>query len=228
VVAGLSLEARGLLRRLEPAARRTLTVRVVGPRAAILDRLEVDRTSPEPTALLVTGLAGACGPDLRTGDIVVGDPVAVPGAELDEDRGDPGLRRRAVRALESARLRYRVGRLLTVDEVATTPAAKEKWSRAQGALALDMESAHVLAWARHAGLPAVAVRTIVDGLEDEVPHHLLRAVGPDGRMRAWAAAGFLWRPALIPAAWRLGRRSHRALGSLARFIRAFVADPGEP
>jgi len=201
---------------------------VVGPCAAILDRLEVDRTSPKPAAVLVTGLAGACSPDLRTGDIVVGDPVAVPGAELDEDSGDPGLRRRAVRAIESARLRYQVGRLLTVDEVVTTPAAKAKWSRAQGALAVDMESAHVLAWARRAGLPAVAVRAIMDGLEDEVPHDLLRAVGPDGRMRAWAAAGFLGRPALLPAAWRLGRRSHRALGSLARFIRAFVAESGEP
>jgi len=201
---------------------------VVGPCAAILDRLEVDRTSPKPAAVLVTGFAGACRPDLRTGDIVVGDPVAVPGAELDEDSGDPGLRRRAVRAIESARLRYQVGRLLTVDEVVTTPAAKAKWSRAQGALAVDMESAHVLAWARRAGLRAVAVRAITDGLEDEVPHDLLRAVGPDGRMRAWAAAGFLGRPALLPAAWRLGRRSHRALGSLARFIRAFVAESGEP
>ena len=199
-----------------------------GPRAAVLHRLEADRILPKPQALLVTGLAGACGPDLRTGDVIVGHPVAAPSAALDDDSGDPALRRRAVRALESARLRYQVGRLLTVDEVATTPAAKAKWSQARGALAVDMESAHVLAWARRAGLPAVAVRAIMDGLEDEVPHDLLRAVGPDGRMRAWAAAGFLGRPALLPAAWRLGRRSHRALGSLARFIRAFVAESGEP
>src|SRR5262245_50730284 len=60
VVAGLALEARGLLRRLPPATRRVLTVRTVGLRAATLDRLDVARP-PAPQALLVTGLAGGCG-----------------------------------------------------------------------------------------------------------------------------------------------------------------------
>ena len=48
VVAGLALEARGLLRRLPPATRRALTVRIVGPRATLLDRLDIR-----------SGLAGA-------------------------------------------------------------------------------------------------------------------------------------------------------------------------
>jgi nucleoside phosphorylase len=227
-VAGLALEARGLLRGLGPAARRELTVRVVGPRAAVLDRLDVARIVPVPTALLVAGLSGACVPDLRTGDVLVGDPVAIPGAAREDDGGDPWLRRRAIRALDAAGLRYRVGRLLTVDEVVTTPAAKAAWSRTEGALAVDMESAHVLAWARRAGLPAVTVRAITDGLEDEVPRELLDAVGADGRMRPWGAARLLGRPSLLTAAWRLGRRSQRALGSLARFLRAFVDVPSEP
>jgi len=217
-----------LLRRLPSATRRALTVRTVGPRAASLDRLDLTQTSRRPAALLVTGLAGGCGPDLRPGDVVVGDPVATPGAELDGDGGDPGLRGRAVRALDAARLRYQVGRLLTVDELVTSPAAKAQWWRTQGVLAVDMESAHVLAWARRAGLPALAVRAVADGPEDDVPRELLGAVGADGRMRAWAVAGLLGRPRLVGAAWRLGRRSRRALGSLARFVRAFVDLPGEP
>ncbi len=227
-MAGLALEARGLLRGLAPAVRRGLTVRVVGPRAAILDRLDMARLSPAPRALLVTGLSGACEPGLRTGDVVVGDPVSTPGAPRDGDRGDPGLRRRAERALDAAGLRYRTGRLLTVDEVVTTPAAKTAWWSDEGALAVDMESAHVLAWARRAGLPAVTVRAIADSAEDEVPRDLLGAVGADGRMRPWVAAGLLARPTLLAAAWRLGQRSQRALGSLARFLRAFVDDPSEP
>jgi adenosylhomocysteine nucleosidase len=200
----------------------------VGPRAASLDRLDVTRISPAPTALLVTGFAGACAPDLRTGDVVVGDPVALPDGTSDGDSGDPALRRRAIRALDAAGLRYRVGRLVTVDEVVTTPAAKATWWQAQGAMAVDMESAHVLAWARRAGLPAVTVRAIVDGLEDEVPRNLLDMVGMDGRMRLGAAAGLLGRPTLLAAAWRLGRRSRRALESLARFLRPFVDSSSEP
>jgi adenosylhomocysteine nucleosidase len=216
-----------LLRRLPPATREALNVRIVGPGAASLDRLDRAHASRKPTALLVTGLAGGCGPDLRPGDVVVGDPVATPGAELDGNGGDPGLRGQAVRALDVARLRYRVGRLLTVDELVTSPAAKAQWWRTQGVLAVDMESAHVLAWARRAGLPALAVRAVADGPEDEVPRELLGAVGADGRMRAWAVASFLGRPRLIGAAWHLGRRSRWALGSLARFVRAFVDISGE-
>jgi nucleoside phosphorylase len=200
----------------------------VGPRAASLDRLDVGHASRQPVALLVMGLAGGCGPDLRPGDVVVGDLVATPAAEFHGDGGDPGLRGRAVRALDAARLRYRVGRLLTVDEVVTSPAAKAQWWRTRGVLAVDMESAHVLAWARRAGLPALAVRAVADGPEDDVPRELLGALGADGRVRAWAVASLLGRPALVGAAWRLGRRSRRGLGSLARFVRAFVDLPGEP
>lgn len=217
-----------MLRRLSPAARRMLTVRTVGPGAAALDRLDAPATSARAAAVLVTGLAGGCLPDLRPGDIVVGDPVALPGAGLEGDGADPGLRARAVRALDAAGLRYRVGRLLTVDEVVTSPAAKVALWQARGALAVDMESAHVLAWARRAGLPALAVRAVADGPDDEAPRELLRAVGADGRMRPAAVAHFLGRPALVRAAWRLSRRSRQALGSLARFVQAFVDLPGEP
>ena len=110
----------------------------------------------------------------------------------------------------------------------TSPSAKAALWDVEGALAVDMESAHVLAWARRAGLPAVTVRAIADRFEDEVPRDLLGAVDSDGRMRPWAAARLLGRPSLLAAAWRLGRRSHRALGSLARFVRAFVDNPSEP
>ena len=78
-----------MLRRLPPTTRRALTVRIVGPRAILLDRLDIRLASPEPSAVLVTGLAGGCGPDLRPGDVLVGDPVAIPGAESCGEGGDP-------------------------------------------------------------------------------------------------------------------------------------------
>jgi hypothetical protein len=130
--------------------------------------------------------------------------------------------------LAAAGLRYRVGPLLTVDEVVTSPAEKASIWKGHGALAVDMESAHVIAWARRAGFPAMAVRAVADGPDDEVPPELLRAVGADGRMRPAAVARVLSRPALAGAAWRLGRRSRRGLESLARFVRAFVDLPDTP
>ena len=80
----------------------------------------------------------------------------------------------------------------------------------------------MLAWARRAGLPALAVRAVADGPDDDVPRELLGVVGADGRGASAAVARLLGRPALVGAAWRLGRRSHRALDSLARFVQAFV------
>jgi hypothetical protein len=226
-VAGLALEARGVLRRLPPACRRTLTVRTVGPGAGRLDRLEGAEGAGPATAVLVVGLAGGCAPGLRPGDVVLGDPVAGESARLGSARADPGLRAKAVRALDSAGLRYRVGPLLTVDAVVPTPAIKAAWWRTRGALAVDMESAHVLAWARRTGRRGLAVRAIADGPDDEVPPELLRAVGADGRLRPAAVTGLLGCPGLVGAAWRLGRRSRQGLGSLARFVLAFAAHPGE-
>jgi adenosylhomocysteine nucleosidase len=115
-----------------------------------------------------------------------------------------------------------------VDEVVTSPAAKARWWQTDEVVAVDMESAHVLAWARRVGLPALAVRAVADGPGDHVPDALVGAVGPDGRMRPGAVATVLRRPQLIGAAWALGRRSRRALGNLAQFVQAFVELPDEP
>jgi adenosylhomocysteine nucleosidase len=176
----------------------------------------------------VTGLAGGCAPGLQPGDVIVGDPVVTAGSGTAAGLADPGLRARAIRALDAGRLRYQVGPLLTVADVVTSPADKVGWWRTEGALAVDMESAHVLAWADRAGLPALAVRAVADGPGDEVPRELLAMLGTDGRVRARAVVRLLGRPALVGVAWRLAGRSRLALGSLARFVRAFVDLPGEP
>jgi adenosylhomocysteine nucleosidase len=200
----------------------------VGVGATALDSLNGVEASASPWAVLVTGLAGGCAPGLRSADVVVGDPVGALSPTLGSVEVDSRLRARAVEALVASGLRYRVGPLLTVDEVVATPAAKAMWWQTRGALAVDMESGHVLAWARRVGLPAVAVRAIADGPDDEVPRELLAMVDAGGRVRAASVAGFLARPGLVGPAWRLARQSREALGSLARFVQAFVDDPSDP
>lgn len=224
LVAAVEFEARFLARRLGLPGREAdgLVLRTVGVGAGRLPRAVGEWAGVGPAALLSVGLAGGCAPDIRPGEVVVGTAVGPrPGGEwLD---ADPGLTARARTALAAARLPHRLGRLLTAGAVVATPAAKaEVWAR-HAAVAVDMESAHVLAWAAAAGVPALAVRAVADGPDESLPPALLGALRPDGSVRPGALLGWLRRPRLLAAAWRAWRQSAAALDHLARFLAAFVA-----
>jgi hypothetical protein len=227
VLVAVDFEARRLARALgRPAAgdradRGDLVLRRVGLAAADLPRLEPDLLACRPAAVLVTGLAGGCAPDVAPGEIVVATAVG-PTPSGDWLAPAAPLVERALAALRTDGLPHRTGRLLTVPAVVATPTAKAECWRGQGALAVDMESAHVVAWAARAGLPALAVRAVADGPADALPPALLRAIGPDGTLRGRAVLGWAASPALVGAGWRLWRRSRTALDRLARFLTAFT------
>jgi adenosylhomocysteine nucleosidase len=193
----------------------------IGVAGSELTRLAPALTALRPSGVLVAGLAGGCAPEVHTGDVLVASRVGAVGSRtwLAPD-GD--LQRRALSALARAGLTHRVGPLLTVEEIVATPGAKADCWRSHGALAVDMESAHVLRWARAAGLPALAVRAVADGPADTLPPALLRGVDTEGRVRPAAVLGWVTRPALLGAAWQNWRRARTALDHLARFLAAFT------
>jgi hypothetical protein len=229
----VDFEARLLARRLgltgwssppgpagEPA-RPDVVLQQIGPAGAELARLAPALTALRPSGMLVAGLAGGCAPDVITGDILVGSRVGSAGDRtwMTPDRN---LEQRALAALTGAGLSHRVGPLLTVEGIVATPGAKADCWRVHGALAVDMESAHVLRWAREAGLPALAVRAVADGPADTLPPALLRGIDAAGRVRPAAVLGWVTRPTLVGAAWLTWRRSRTALDHLARFLAAFT------
>lgn len=229
VAAALELEGRALRRRRRPAAEEDLAVVIVGPGAVRLGALDAALAGSRPRGVLAAGLAGGCGPGVEPGEIVIGAPVAHPGPAPQWRHPDRALLARALDAVGAAGLPYRVGRLLTVDQVAATPAAKAAWWAAHRALAVDMESARILAWAERAGLPGLAVRAVADGPRESLPPELLAALGEAGRVRVGGVAALVARrPVLAGAAWRLGRRSRLALARLGRFLRAFITLPVRP
>jgi len=217
VLTAVDVEARGLARQLGLTAAGSggelrfgggaLELVCVGPGARGLGPLLA--RAARPALVVSAGACGALAPELVEGSLVV------PEAVLDEGgarfpTADVGLRR--------------AGTLLTVTRVVATPADKARLWLESGALACDMESAPILAWARAAGVPAAVVRGVSDPATRGVPPDLAALVEPDGRVRtARAVRAVLARPrALADAlALRTGtaaalRAVAQALGGLAR------------
>jgi purine-nucleoside phosphorylase len=225
VLVAVDFEARGLARRLPPFAggggNPELVIRTVGLGAADLPGLEPALAALGPRAIVVTGLAGGCAPDVRPGELLVANLVG-PTRRGKWLEPDARLSKRARAAIRAAALPHRVGRLLTVPAVVATPEAKAALWERERALGVDMESAHVLDWAERMGVPAVVVRAVADGPRDPVPAVLVRAASPRGRPRLRILATWLAKPGLWRAAWRLRRRAGLALARLARFLVVFA------
>lgn len=213
----LEVEARILARqlRLAPVAEkgwsrwegRGIDVVPVGLGAARLR----ERASRRAGVGLVVS-AGACGalaPDLSVGDLVAPEAVLGPSGLRYLTDAVPGLARR--------------GTLVTAPGVVDTPAAKARLWSETGALAVDMESAAVVAWARAEGLPVAVVRGVSDSASQAVSPDLVALAEPDGRVRAGRALRLaLGRPRALAGAVALRRGTTAALRTVAAALEGIV------
>lgn len=186
----------------------------VGDSRAGRRRLETVLENDEPRLVISAGYAGALRPDLRVGDLVLGENFSAP-ALLD-----------AARATLATQPLH-VGGLTTQTTVAETAAAKSALHAATGALAVEMETAWIADACARSGVPLLALRVISDaaGQSFPVPNAVLfDAVRQRPRYLALPAWLLLhpWRIApfvgfvrgLGPARARLGR----ALGQLLAYL----------
>ena len=129
----------------------------VGDTPAGRRRLEDVLGEDDPPLLVVSaGYAGALRPDLRVGDLVLG-----------ENFSDPGLLRVARGLLTGEPLH--VGGLTTQASVAETAAAKAALHATTGALAVDMETAWIAAACARAGVALLSLRVISDAAGQSFP-----------------------------------------------------------
>jgi adenosylhomocysteine nucleosidase len=152
------------------------------------------------TTLLSVGLAGACDPALRVGEILRA------GVVIDRRTGD---------RFEDERYKPV---LVTADTIASVR-EKERLRRLYDAAAVDMEAAAVARLAREHGLGFVAIKAISDEADFEV-EGLSQFAIRDGQFREGA---FALHAALRPSMWgkviALGRNSSKALGALTNALR---------
>jgi|HubBroStandDraft_1064217.scaffolds.fasta_scaffold260796_2 adenosylhomocysteine nucleosidase len=120
------------------------------------------------------GLCGALDPDLKVGDLVIGEAVADGDDCYDADA--PWVARIAV-LLPAAK----VGRFAQAERPVASAAEKAELRRRTGALAVDLESFPVAKLAGWFGVPFAVVRAVSDAADRALPPAAQVGLGVDGR-----------------------------------------------
>ncbi|HET7609839.1 MAG TPA: purine phosphorylase [Gammaproteobacteria bacterium] len=218
-IAALALECTSL-RRHSPRTERWLVVQS-GPGAARA-AAAASRAIEAGAQLLVSwGLAGGLGVGVAPGTVIAPRRVLAQGAE--PLSVDPAWHSRL--ALLAADLGVHRGDLLTVAEPLESPAAKRAAAAATNAVAVDMESAGIAAAAAHARLPFVALRVVVDAVDDALPRGAADWVDEQGHRRKSAVLRAVVDARGWGALLTLARRYRVASGVLNRLAGALAAQP---
>ena len=131
------------------------------------------------------------------------------------------------RSLSSAGIAYSTGAILTSHRVLANGAEKRRAKETTGAIAVDMESAAIAAEAAARGLPFLAIRAVLDEVDDEVVG--AEMADADGNVRPLAATSFLIRnPATMLKLPRMIRNLSRATTAIADALTAIAHDGQAP
>jgi adenosylhomocysteine nucleosidase len=214
-VAALALECASL-RRQSPRAERWVVVQS-GPGAARA-AAAAHRAIDAGAGLLVSwGLAGGLAASVAPGTVVA------PRRVLAEGQAPLAVDAAWHSRLAALGLALDAGDLLSVAEPLESPAAKREAANTVNAVAVDMESAGIAAVAARARVPFVALRVVVDGLDDALPPGAERWIDEQGRRRASAVL----RAVVDARQWRalltLAQRYRVASGVLDRLASALAA-----
>ena len=159
VVAAASVEIRPFVRSLN-GARATVETLVTGIGKASCHRAVTRRLREgRYRAVVSAGFAGGTRPGLKTGDLLVASAV-VDAASGRRFTPSP------VAITEGAGF-FR-GLLVTAEKIQPDPDSKKELGRRLGAVAVDMETAAVAQVAQELGLPWVALRAILDPMEERL------------------------------------------------------------
>lgn len=169
--------------------------------------------------LAVFGIAGALAPALRPGDLVLAAEVREAGRKF---TANEDLTEAVMKWLSRNGFTVHNGPLACAAHPVATVGDKQELFAQTGAMAVDMESAGVFDAARRNGLPALALRVIIDAAHVALPDVVLQRVDKFGEADTPGLALDLARsPGQIPAVIRLACAARRA-GSTMRQVAGLV------
>ncbi len=189
-------------------------VTLVGAGAPDADILDSLISRYQPSLAIVAGVAAGLKPHWRPGDIFVAESVTGPGMT---GAISPPTRLVEIAASCGAKA---ARTLITVPRVVRT--VREKTRLGSSADAVDMESTTLMNYWSARGVPAVALRAIVDPLEMAMRFDFEMAMDAHGQVKISRIFEQLARrPQLLPDLLRLARLSRKATLKLAGFLDHF-------
>jgi adenosylhomocysteine nucleosidase len=175
--------------------------------------------------VISVGLSGGLRPGLPSGSLVIGDRwVRVEGGLTGTVRHigpptDQRLKGAVLRAARDCGLAVKEGWLATSDCLVGLSGDKHALAARTDALAVDMESGAVAEAALAAGVSVVAVRAILDAVDEALPLSPESFLLADGSTSIWkSGVAIAVRPSQWPVLWGVGRRSARAMALLACWL----------
>ncbi len=186
---------------------------------------------PGAELVIGTGVVGALSSGLKPGDLVLSDRVMTLDGDgrLDEQViavGDSHLRAVA-RSLASAGIAYSTGAILTSHRVLANGAEKRRAKESTGAIAVDMETAALASEAAARNIPFVAIRAVLDEVDDEVVG--AEMADEHGNVRPLAATSYLIRnPATMLKLPKMIRNLSRATAAIADALTAIAYEGQTP
>lgn len=178
--------------------------------AAALERVLGTANGGTPGLAVSTGLCGGLQPGIKSGDLV----LDVHGAPLE-------FALAARPAAERVQVPLHIGAIADADHV-LLPAEKRALGAKARAAGVDMESAAVRSWAAGRGSVFLAVRAVLDALEDSVPTLAPQDDTAFGLLR-YAASHW----AELPHLALTGLRAKRAIDGLGRFLAEYLGETNE-
>jgi len=174
-----------------------------------------------PGSILNIGYAGGCSPIAGLGSLTLGQKI------IDEKtkksfKSDDSLLGQAKKLCDGKKWAYRMGGIVTVDRVISSPHEKADIGAVHEAIALDMEAATVSEIATAKGIPWLVVKSILDPVEMELPS-LQDCVEPTGEAKPVLLVEHLVKqPKDLMKITNIQYCASQARSSLTEFVESWV------